>query len=91
MHLSNVSNIWYDIETAPKDGSPFLFCEYGKKPVYVGFYGHPKFNNVIAELCLVYCSYVPNADKNYFRLGNFIRCGLKPTHWTHLPIPPGIN
>ncbi|MFS0736974.1 hypothetical protein ABC347_07980 [Sphingomonas sp. 1P06PA] len=79
---------WQPIETAPKDGTAFLFCMAGSSPTYIGRYGRPQVSDVTHERCLCYLSYTPTHDRNFFRLGGMIKCGIQATHWMPLPAPP---
>lgn len=74
---------WSTIDRAIKE--PFLFCEEGKKPVYIGRFGEAYFREIVQKDMLLYCSYTNTLGKNYFRNGNFIVCGLRPTHWMYMP------
>lgn len=79
---------WLPFKTAPKDGTPFLFCEAGSEPVYIGRYAQPTFEGVREANCLCYFSYTNTIGKNLFRHRGMIKCGLNPTHFALLPETP---
>lgn len=65
---------WRPIETAPKDGTRFLACEFLLSP------GRP-----VAHVFM--CHYWAGDHQNapqFMRYG----AGSNPTHWTPLPAPP---
>lgn len=77
---------WLDWKDVPKDGRIFLFtAKDSGNAVFLGTFRDLVLGNVTYPNEFAYISYLDTRDKNYFRSGAFIKCGLEPLGWMELP------